>query len=1046
MSLSTLRSLPFHPISNIELLDTLESIESKIRQTLENNNFPKFISSLLADNDLFERNCKYYTSEEYSCLFKKEYRNLSGIKIIHHNIRSLDAHFGKLLALIKSLQNDIDFIALSEIGKNNIENRAMQLEKHGYKMKYEKSSLSKGGTGLMYKADIDLIERDDLKLNPVKLNGSNLVIENIWYETNFKNSKDNYIIGVIYKHPGCSVECLDNFTDQLKTSMSKVNKERKKCVITGDINIDGLHIDKNMHVNKFYRATIEQGFIPTITLPTRIVETKAATQISLIDQIFTNFQTFKDNKSIYSGNIFSDISDHLPNFLNIHSYSKKNILERPIIRIYGEKNTNKFKKLLQEANWDELLSATDENIALNIFYNIYNVAFNKAFPLKRLSRNRARDKEWITSEIKQNIHHKNRLFKKSLLHPTPSNRKKYTIFRNILNRKIRLAEDNYYKNLLSNGSQNLFKLWNIFGKIINPNKHKCNKKIAKLKCLDKVIENDKDIANALNDYFCNIGEQMAESHTNDTSTFTKYLDESNKNSFFLSPTTYEEVLKEIKKLNPKKSGGADNLSPGLLKSTANVLSTPITHIINLSFQNSRVPDMLKLAKVIPIYKKNEKYLTKNYRPISLLSTINKIMEKIMYRQIISFLTKHSILYAYQFGFRENHSTAMALIEIVDNIYQELENGKYVAGIYLDISKAFDTVDHSILLYKLEHYGIRGEPLEWFKSYLTNRKQFTVVNNQQSSTKNIKYGVPQGSVLGPLLFLIYTNDIVNCTKEKNLTRLFADDANSFLSRDTPEELKRSMTIILKDFFKWCSDNKLTVNIDKTCYTVFKTRRKEVPSFLNNIKVDNITIPKVSSANYLGVILDESLTWEEHINNLVKTLISTANSFKVIKNKVRTENKRTLYHAYIYSKIQYGIEVYGRATQTLLKRVQTQQNRALKILYRLDYLTPTIKLHTDLNLLLVKDIYKCSIAKFVYKQQNNLLPNIFNKYIIKNTNIHNYNTRQMLHVPHITKQIGKYKTEYQGVVIWNALPKNIVQSKSVKGFHKKIKKYVIKQYKI
>ncbi len=169
----------------------------------------------------------------------------------------------------------------------------------------------------------------------------------------------------------------------------------------------------------------------------------------------------------------------------------------------------------------------------------------------------------------------------------------------------------------------------------------------------------------------------------------------------------------------------------------------------MSFLNASVPEKSKIAKSIPIHKKKEKYCADNYRPISLLSTINKIMEKLMYKRLIIFLNKNKILYEYQFGFRENYSTSMALIEIVDNILKDLEAGKYVAGIYLDLSKAFDTVDHKILLHKLNHYGIRGQTLNWLKSYLSNRQQFTYINDNQSQLKPIRYGVPQGSVLGPL---------------------------------------------------------------------------------------------------------------------------------------------------------------------------------------------------------------------------------------------------------------------------------------------------------
>jgi len=350
------------------------------------------------------------------------------------------------------------------------------------------------------------------------------------------------------------------------------------------------------------------------------------------------------------------------------------------------------------------------------------------------------------------------------------------------------------------------------------------------------------------------------------------------------------------------------------------------------------------------------------------------------------------------------------------------------------------------LYKLNHYGIRDHSLKWFESYLSDRRQFTYINNNQSNLKPIKYGVPQGSVLGPLLFLIYTNDIVNSTSQDCKTRLFADDTNGFVTADSPTQLKHLISSFLADIFSWCSENKLTVNLDKTCYTIFKNKNKIIPDTLNNIKLTGAQISRVPSAKYLGITLDENLSWEEHITNINKSLIKTSNSFKIIKRRVHEENKATLYYAYIYSRIQYGIEVYGRADSTVIKKVQTQQNRSLKILYDKDYYTPTTTLHKELNLLLVKDIYNLNIAKFVYKQKHDLLPEIFTNLFTENNQIHKYKTRQTnnIHQKHPVNKFGKLTTDYQGANIWNNIPNSIRTLKTVKTFSKKLKRTYINTY--
>ncbi len=269
-----------------------------------------------------------------------------------------------------------------------------------------------------------------------------------------------------------------------------------------------------------------------------------------------------------------------------------------------------------------------------------------------------------------------------------------------------------------------------------------------------------------------------------------------------------ETLAQLNNLNERKGPGHDSVSPKLLKRCSNVFAEPLAHIVNLSYSTGHVPDILKVAKIIPIYKKSEPYLPSNYRPISILSVLHKILEKLTYSRLYKFLTKYDILFQYQFGFRQQHSTVMALIEIVDRIRTTADAGSAVAGLYVDLSKAFDTVDHVKLLYKLEHYGIRGLPLKWFESYLKNRKQYTSVNGVKSSLSTVQYGVPQGSVLGPLLFLIYVNDINNCVdKQYAEIRLFADDTNVFITEKDPLQLKRKAELTLSSLLMWFSANTL-----------------------------------------------------------------------------------------------------------------------------------------------------------------------------------------------------------------------------------------------
>ena len=275
------------------------------------------------------------------------------------------------------------------------------------------------------------------------------------------------------------------------------------------------------------------------------------------------------------------------------------------------------------------------------------------------------------------------------------------------------------------------------------------------------------------------------------------------------------------------------------------------------------------------------------------------------------------------------------------------------GIFIDLSKAFDTVNHNILLQKLEHYGIRGTALELFKSYLSNRKQYVQIDKCQSKTLPITCGVPQGSVLGPLFFILFINDLPNCCPDGK-TRLFADDTTIFFHSNSINDIKSKGKIIMTQLTNWFKANKLTLNSDKSSFTIFKTSKKAIPNIPNQIEFLNQHIKRTSHIKFLGIILDENLTFNQHINELCNKLKRLFHIFYNIRDYLNKENIKTIYYALIYSRIKYGISVYGQACETKLKRIQTLQNQLLKVLASKEYRFSTDKLHEEFELLKVKDI--------------------------------------------------------------------------------------------
>ena len=427
-----------------------------------------------------------------------------------------------------------------------------------------------------------------------------------------------------------------------------------------------------------------------------------------------------------------------------------------------------------------------------------------------------------------------------------------------------------------------------------------------------------------------------------------------------------------------------------LLSSATQIAPALEKIFNLSIISGVYPDILKIAKVIPVFKKGSPTSINNYRPISILSPINKIFEKILYSRLIKYINKSKLLYKYQYGFRKNHSTEHALIELVDQIRSSIGESKMTCGIFIDLSKAFDTVNHQILLEKLEHYGIRGHALELFKSYLSNRKQYVHIDKCKSQTLPISCGVPQGSVLGPLFFLLFINDLPNgCTSGK--IRLFADDTTIFFHTNSIDDVVSTGKAIMTQLSNWFTANKLTLNADKSSFTLFKSSKKVIQNVPEHINFLNQKIKRTSHIKFLGVILDENLTWNHHINEICSKLKRLFHIFYNIRNYLSKDNIKTIYYALVYSRIKYGITVYGQACKTKMQRIQTLQNKLLKVISGKDYRFPTNELHDEFDFLLIKDIANQEIVAFVHNYFSNSLPPVFDGYFETLVSNHNRNTR-------------------------------------------------------
>ena len=451
---------------------------------------------------------------------------------------------------------------------------------------------------------------------------------------------------------------------------------------------------------------------------------------------------------------------------------------------------------------------------------------------------------------------------------------------------------------------------------------------------------------------------------------------------------------------------------------------------------------MKIAKVIPLYKKGDKLDVNNYRPISLLTTLSKILEKIIYKRTITFFKSHEILSNSQFGFRENHNTTHALLSLIEKVGHAIDKSSHLIGLFLDYSKAFDTINHDILLKKLNHYGVRGKALEWFRSYLSNRKQFVFINGCYSQMENVQCGVPQGSILGPLLFIIYLNDFCR-SSDKISFILFADDSNLFYSHKNAITLANTINTELDKVTQWIKANKLSLNLQKTKYMLFSNSIDKLPV---DIVFDGTPLENVSQIKFLGVTVDNKLSWKLHIDNICKTISRNIGIINKLKFYLPQSTLFMLYSSLILPYLNYGVLAWGNSHLTSLNRLLLLQKKSLRIICNTEFRSHTDPLFLQNKILKISDLYLFNLGQFMYKYNNNELPNIFHSMFPPNRSIHNYPTRRSneFHLPLLRTLLAQNTFVYDGPKFWNSLSNDIKNAKTIHSFKRKLKSLLLKSY--
>ena len=535
-------------------------------------------------------------------------------------------------------------------------------------------------------------------------------------------------------------------------------------------------------------------------------------------------------------------------------------------------------------------------------------------------------------------------------------------------------------------------------------------------------------------------------NSNSNNTFKDHLQNNISSQFSFKKVTTKEIENIIKELQSKNSTGHDDISCNLLKYLLPVLSQSLTLIINQSLNTGIFPNKLKLAKLVPIFKKGDTSFPENYRPISLLPAISKVFEKVVFNQLYEYFISNKLLNNNQYGFRKLHSTEHAVLHFVDRIITELDKSNSPIAIFLDLSKAFDTLNYDILIQKLKYYGIADISLTWFKSYILNRNQFVTFKHCKSETLETQTGVPQGSILGPLLFIIYTNDIVNVSNYFEPI-IYADDTsliNTSLNLNKTEDIA-TLNNEFNKIYQWLTINKLTLNISKTKYMIFTSKNRTPVTC--SLKVNNIQIEKVSEFSFLGITLNDNLTWHNHINKIANKISRNIGLLYKLKHFLPPFVLRTLYCSLILAHLNYGNLIWGTNTARILKL----QKKAIRVISNCKYNAHTEPLFKSLKLLHITDIYKLNSLKFYYKYIQGTLPSYFYSFNLKHvSDVHNYNTRsrEKLCYNHTFHKFADNCLKTQLPIIINNTESIVLEklyTHSYDGFLSYFKHYCIENYK-
>jgi len=925
--------------------------------------------------------------------------------VLHFNIRSFNSNPDELFAFLDQLNVRPSVVVLTETWFSP----AYSVDIEGYCAYHVYREVRRGGGVTVYVRK-DYVSRLIQRLTYV---GDNIEICSVEVTA----GSSSIVIHGVYRPPDNDIS---SFTGELLNVMSAANRRTHNIVI-GDTNVD--LCNPSQSGTEFVDMCHASSFVPLITIPTRVTQG----HVSCIDHIW-----FNQLSDVSAGVFEIDITDHYPIFAVFPIRCRRGDSFNKYFRDHSFTCIANLREKVYNfcSNFElSLFESYDVDIAVQTFHDKLYQLYNECCPIrsKRVSYNRF-SKPWITNQHMTYIAHKHHLFYQYKHGIVTFDI--YKNFNNYVTRLLRTAKAKFFRNKFDSAFGNAKDTWGLVNSLIG----KGRKRVFPERIVSDadILTDSSEIANFFNTYFASVANSLDREIPASDKTPVDFMGNRTRSSFFVSPVSEGDVSDIIVHLG-NKSSGLKSIPIFVYKTLNDLLSPIIAQLFNRSVVCGIFPACLKVARITPIYKQGDRTLVKNYRPISVLSTLSKVFERLMCRRLVSFLKVNGILFEGQFGFRENSSTSDAVVEFLDRTVRSIDGKQSTIAIFLDFAKAFDTVCHRILVDKLEHVGIRGSVLDWFRTYLYSRKQYVCISDSKSEISVVEKGVPQGSVLGPILFLIYINDMRLCSDKLGFVH-YADDTTVFYSGERIEDLTLEVNAELVKLYEWLKANRLSLNTDKTKFMIF-TDEKHIHAPV--ISIANVNMQETDRSNFLGIIIDNKLTFRPHVSNLCGKISSSIGLINRISNIVPPLIKKKLYYSYVYSKVSYGILAWGKSGLVNANRVERLLHRARKVV---DYPHTGRNIVTD-DLLNFQSIYKYFAAVNLYKilklNHHQYFCSLLEDLIPQHSRATRFMTSDRFNVPRYSKSKTQRHFLYQSVHVWNNISEEVKASRSLIKFRKMLK---------